>query len=110
MMITALARAVGLTPIIDDVPIRTIVYDIGDPKPFRQVWNLILTLNDLDYLLQDNDIIVVGSVASLARLRAPPEPEPVATPEPEPEPEPEEPADPVVQRFYRVNKIGRATV
>ena len=88
-MLDALARAVGLTPIVDDVPVRTIVYDIGEPKPFRQVWSLVLTLNDLDYLLQENDIVVIGTSGSLARLRM--APDTVVE------------GDPKVQRFYRVN-------
>ncbi|MFU8887015.1 MAG: type II secretion system protein GspD [Trueperaceae bacterium] len=89
-MLTALARAVDLTPVVDDVPVRTIVYDIGEPKPFRQVWALVLTLNDLDYLLQANDIVVIGTSGSLARLRTT-------------APEPVEVGEPRVQRFYRVN-------
>ncbi len=89
-MLTALARAVDLTPVIDDVPPRTIVYDIGEPKPFRQVWELVLTLNDLDYLLQENDIVVIGTSGSLARLRT-------SAPEPVVE------GEPLEQRFYRVN-------
>jgi len=89
-MLTALARSVGLTPVVDDVPDKVIVYDIGEPKPFRQVWSLILTLNDLDYLLQPNDIVVLGTAGSLARLRG----APVAT---------VEVGEPRVQRFYRVN-------
>lgn len=88
-MLDALARAVGLTPIVDDVPVRTIVYDIGEPKPFRQVWSLVLTLNDLDFLLQENDIVVIGTSGSLARLRM--APDTVVE------------GDPKVQRFYRVN-------
>ena len=89
-MVTALARSIGLTPILDDFLDKTIVYDIGDAKPFRQVWDLVLTLNDLDYLLQENDVVVVGSPESLARLRAPEAP--AATT-----------GEPTVQRFYRVN-------
>lgn len=69
-MVAALARSVGLTPVVDGVPDVDIRYDIGDPKPFRQVWDLVLTLNDLDYLLQPNDVVVVGTEASLAALRA----------------------------------------
>jgi type II secretory pathway component GspD/PulD (secretin) len=89
-MVTALARSVGLTPVIDDVPDKVIVYDIGEPKPFRQVWALILTLNDLDYLLEPNDIVVLGTAGSLGRLRtAPPSTVEVGVPR--------------VQRFYRVN-------
>ncbi len=95
-MITALAKAIDLTAITDDVPNDVIVYDIGDPKPFRQVWNIVLTLNDLDYVLLDNDIVVVGSPASVARLRTPTAPATtVASDTP--------PASDLEQRFYRVN-------
>ena len=98
-MIVALARAIGLTPIAESVPDRTITYDIGDPKPFRQVWNIVLTLNDLDYVLLENDVVVVGPTDDIAGLRdAEPEEEAVAVAA-----EPEEPAEESVQRFYRVN-------
>lgn len=92
VMIGALARSIGLTAVTDDVPDVTIVYDIGEPKPFRQVWNIVLTLNDLDYVLLENDVVVVGSTASVSRLRMP---------------TPEAAAEPVSadleQRFYRIN-------
>jgi type IV pilus assembly protein PilQ len=88
-MLTALARSIGLTPVVDGVPDRTIVYDIGDPKPFRQVWDLVLTLNDLVYVLQENDVVVVGTTDSLARLRS-------TTPVTDSD-------EPTFQRFYRVN-------
>ena len=67
-MVMALAKSVGLTAVADSVPDTTIMYDIGEPKPFRQVWDLITTLNDLDYLLLDNDVMVVGTPASVAKL------------------------------------------
>ncbi len=92
-MVSALAKAVGLTAVVDDVPDKTIVYDIGDPKPFRQVWKIVLTLNDLDYALLDNDVVVVGSSASVARLRTQ-TPAEAAT---------QAPTQDSVQRFYRVN-------
>lgn len=91
-MIVALARAVDLTPIAENVPDSTITYDIGDPKPFRQVWNIVLTLNDLDYVLLENDVVVVGPSSAIASLRT--EPANAADGDPEE-------AD--VQRFYRVN-------
>lgn len=69
-MVAALARSVGLTPIVDGVPSKRIHYDVGDPKPFRQVWSLIMTLNELDWVLQENDVIIVGPPSSLATLRA----------------------------------------
>ncbi len=87
MMISALARSVDLTALVDDVPDKTITYDIGSPKPFRQVWNLVLTLNNLDYVLLENDIIVVGTPASLAGLR------------------PAEEVAPTIVRIYPVTKV-----
>ncbi len=100
VMITALAKAIGLTAVTDDVPDSTIVYDIGDPKPFRQVWNLVLTLNDLDYVLLDNDLMVVGPPASVNKLRAPATAEAVGE---APAPAEAPAAVPTEQRFYRVN-------
>lgn len=94
VMITALARTIGLTAITDDIAPKTIVYDIGDPKPFRQVWNLVLTLNNLDYVLLENDIVVVGPTASVDRLRTP-----TASPVTE-----ATAASPLEQRFYRVQR------
>src|SRR5690625_420757 len=67
-MIAALARGAGLTPVVEDVPDTPVIYDIGDPKPFRQVWELVLTLNGLDYRLLENDVIVVGPPGALATL------------------------------------------
>jgi type II secretory pathway component GspD/PulD (secretin) len=74
---------------VDDVPDDTLRYDIGDPKPFRQVWDLVLRLNDLVYVLQPNDVVIVGNEQALAPFLAPP-------PEPAEEPAPRE------RRFYEV--------
>jgi len=68
-MIQALARSVGLTAITQGVPDTTITYDIAEPTPFRQVWDIILTLNDLSYVLRDNNLVVVGTPESLAGLQ-----------------------------------------
>lgn len=100
-MVLGLARSIGLTAVVDDVPDKVIVYDIGDPKPFRQVWDLVLTLNDLDYVLLENDLVVVGTPESVARLRAG---EPVAEAAAAPADEP------VEQRFYRVNTDAQQVV
>jgi len=97
-MIQGLARSIGLTAVTDDVPNDVIVYDIGDPKPFRQVWELILTLNDLDYVLLDNDLVVVGQPATVARLRR--GDQAAAAPE----------GQAVEQRFYRVNSSASEVV
>jgi general secretion pathway protein D/type IV pilus assembly protein PilQ len=69
-LVEALARSIGLTAVVKDVPDTRVIYDIGDPKPFRQVWEIVLTLNDLDYLLLDNDLVVVGPPGTVGKLRA----------------------------------------
>jgi type II secretory pathway component GspD/PulD (secretin) len=90
-MVAALARGIGLTPIVEQVPNAPVIYDIGDPKPFRQVWDIVLTLNDLDYRLLENDVVVVGPTAAISALGR------------QPGPEPQVDGKPRVQRFYRVN-------
>lgn len=65
-MVEALALSVGLTPIVDKVPDAAVYYGIVDPKPFRQVWGILIADNDLDYALLDNDIMVVGTPATVA--------------------------------------------
>ncbi len=92
-MLAALARSVGLTPIVDRVPDTTIVYNIDDPKPFRQVWDLVLTLQNLDYVLLENDVVVVGTSGEIAALRDAPDPSAAA----------QEPTAETLRRFYRVN-------
>lgn len=68
-MLQALARSVGLTAITQGVPDTVIRYDIGEPKPFREVWEIVLTLNGLEYVLRDPDIVVVGPPQALSSLR-----------------------------------------
>lgn len=87
-MIYALAKSVGLTAVVEDVPEQTTTYNIGDPKPFRQVWDIVLTLNDLDYLLLPNDLVVVGTPESVAKLKD----QPV-----------EGDGGTIIQEFYRVS-------
>ncbi len=67
-IITAIANSVGLTPVLEDVPDELVNYEIIDPKPFRQIWNLVLSLNGLDYQLLPNDIIVVGIPESIGTV------------------------------------------
>ncbi len=97
VMVAALARSINLTAIVDDVPDKTITYDIGDPKPFRQVWNIVLSLNDLDYLLLENDVVVVGTPESVAKLRKQSSTPGVQTPAGEAA------MSEIVQRFYKVS-------
>ncbi|MEM6428252.1 MAG: secretin N-terminal domain-containing protein [Deinococcota bacterium] len=67
-IITAIANSVGLTPVLEDVPDELVNYEIIDPKPFRQIWNLVLSLNGLDYQLLPNDIVVVGLTEAIGTV------------------------------------------
>ncbi len=69
VMVAALARAVGLTPILDGVDDTVVRYDVSDPKPFRQVWTLLMNLHDLDFVLDANDVMIVGPPDALAAVR-----------------------------------------
>lgn len=115
VVLQALGRSVGLTVVTEGIPAdKTINYNISE-KPFREVWNLLVKLNDLDYELVGNDIVVVGPSAVVQKFRPPPvveepevieepdEPEVVEVPEvpqitvePEPEPEPD------IREFYTI--------
>ncbi len=86
VMIEALAQAVGLSAVISDIPDDVVTYNFGE-KPFRQVWKVVLSLNGLDYVLQENDVVVVGTVESVLRYQ---QREPIVNPE-------------IVQQFYRVS-------
>jgi len=95
-MVSALAQSVGLTAIVNDVPDKTITYDIGSPKPFRQVWNIVLQLNDLDYALLPNDVVVVGPPATISKVQQ--KPAATETTQAQTPPPPN-----TVQKFYKVN-------
>ncbi len=65
-VIDGLARSMGLTPILSNMPETYVFYNISDPKPFRLIWSILLTENSLDYVLYEDDVIVVGDAASIA--------------------------------------------
>ncbi|RDI94716.1 type II and III secretion system protein [Meiothermus sp. QL-1] len=91
-LLDALARSVGLSPILRDIPTVTVTADI-DNKPFRQVWDLLInTYGDgrITYALLENNVIVVGPREVVERARGP-----VAQPAPTP-------AEPTVREFYQV--------
>ena len=97
-MVSALAQSVGLTAIVNDVPDKTITYDIGSPKPFRQVWDIVLQLNDLDYALLPNDVVVVGPPSTISKVQ----PKPAATETTQTQTQAPPPPN-TVQKFYKVN-------
>jgi len=63
------ATSVGLTPLLRDIP-NVLVKVTLEKKPFRQVWDLLInTYGDgkLDYILLENDVMVVASPEVVAR-------------------------------------------
>lgn len=70
VLIQILARSVGLSAITQSIPEDAVVrYDLGEPKPFREVWDIVLTLNGLEYVLRGDGIVVVGPPEVLAGLQ-----------------------------------------
>ncbi len=90
-MIESLALSVGLTPIADGIPEQIVNLRIEEPKPFRQLWDILLQRYNLDFALLENDVVVVGSSVDVSEFK----PQPVAQPNT---------SEPVVQEFYRIQE------
>ncbi|WP_018465205.1 type II secretion system protein GspD [Calidithermus timidus] len=87
------ATSVGLTPLLRDIP-NTLVKVSLEKKPFRQVWDLLInTYGDgkLDYILLENNVMVVASPEVVSRYT------PKVTQQPTPT------AEPTVRRSYAVS-------
>ena len=67
-LLEALAASVKLSVVADGIPDKAMTFRL-DGKPFREIWNLLITTNGLDFELLPNDIVIVGppSFVSLAR-------------------------------------------
>ncbi len=90
------ARSVNLTPVLKDVPDEIIKIDWVD-KPFRELWDLLITTygnGQLDYALLDNDVILV---APLEIVKAA-----VGAPEEKPAEQQATPEEPLVRKFYNI--------
>lgn len=90
-LLDALARSLGLSPILRDIPNVNVSADI-DRKPFRQVWDLLInTYGDgrITYALLENNVIVVGPKEVVDRARGQAA-------------QPEKPSEPTVREFYQV--------
>jgi type II secretory pathway component GspD/PulD (secretin) len=73
VILDSLARTVGLTPIIDledEAANKVVIYNIDQAKPFSQIWDILISQEGLDYVLQANDVIVVGTPEAVAALKA----------------------------------------
>ncbi len=62
-----------------NIPNRNIDYNLKG-LPLRLAWNVLLALGSLDYYIVSNDIVTVGSSASIDLLRPKPEPVVVVPP------------------------------
>jgi type IV pilus assembly protein PilQ len=92
MVLRALGSSVGLTVVVEGIPAKSINYDISG-KPFRDVWDLLIQLNGLDYEFKSNNIVVVGPPSVIAGIRKPAVVPQVATATPAP----------LERRFYNLN-------
>ena len=96
------ARSVNLTPLLKDVPNVNIKLDWVD-KPFRQLWDLLITTygnGNLDYALFDNDVILVAPPEVVQKALG--EPEEKEAPAEAPAVEEEEQTEPIVRKFYQI--------
>jgi type IV pilus assembly protein PilQ len=78
------ATSVGLTPLLRDIP-NVLVKVSLEKKPFRQVWDLLInTYGDgrLDYILLENNVMVVASPEVVARYAPRVAQQPTPTTEP----------------------------
>jgi type IV pilus assembly protein PilQ len=55
-----IGKSVGLQVIPESIPDKTLGSAWSVKKPFRQVWDTLVTLYGLDYVLQPNNVVVVG--------------------------------------------------
>ena len=103
-LLQGLASSVGLTAQVQGVPDTPFPLMV-EAKPFRQVWDLVIRLNNLEFVLLPNNIVVVGPGAIVNLVAPPPPPEPVAV-------EPDQPLpvtpDPIIRQFYTIRTDPQA--
>jgi type II secretory pathway component GspD/PulD (secretin) len=63
-----LASLVRLQAVTDGIPARAANYPFKN-VPFRQAWNLVTSINGLDYELRPNNVIIVGTPEAVSRIR-----------------------------------------
>jgi type II secretory pathway component GspD/PulD (secretin) len=79
-----LASLVKLQATAEGIAAKTVSYNFKS-IPFRQVWNIVVSLNNLDYELLPNDVVVVGPPEVVAKFRvaAPVQTTPTTQPNPQ---------------------------
>ena len=96
-----IGKSVGLQVLPEAIPDKTLGSAWSVKKPFRQVWDTLITLYGLDYVLQPNNVVIVGPPSVIEKF-LPPKP---ATPvTPQTNPVQQTPVAPVTEiRTYVVN-------
>jgi Bacterial type II and III secretion system protein/Bacterial type II/III secretion system short domain len=85
MYLQTLGTSVGLQVIGSNLPNAQVSLKFKD-LPFRQVWNNVIAIYGLDFILQSNDLVIVGPREAIAALKPP-----VAAPPTPPAPTPPAP-------------------
>lgn len=67
-ILQALGKSVGLTVVTEGVPDKNINFDISG-KTFRDVWGLLISVNDLDYEVLNDGIVLVGPTSVVQKVR-----------------------------------------
>ena len=83
MYLKTLGASVNLQVIGTNLPAVQVALKFKD-VPFRQIWANVLAIYGLDFILQSNDLVIVGSRDAIAALK--PQPPVVVAPPPAPEP------------------------
>src|SRR5690625_7476655 len=68
-VVEALARSVGLLPVLSQVTDTPVYYNISEPTSVRTVWHTVHMLTYVDFLLRDENIVSVGPAAEVQELR-----------------------------------------
>jgi type II secretory pathway component GspD/PulD (secretin) len=80
MYLKTIGSTVGLQVIGTNLPGIQVSLRFKD-VPFRQIWNNVLAIYNLDFILQSNDLVIVGTREAIAALKPQP---PIAAPAAEP--------------------------
>ena len=96
-----IGKSVGLQVLPEAIPDKTLGSAWSVKKPFRQVWDTLVTLYGLDYVLQPNNVVVVGPPSVIEKFL----PKPATTvAAPQPTPVQQTPVAPAIEiRTYVVS-------
>ena len=74
-----IGKSVGLQVLPEAIPDKTLGSAWSVKKPFRQVWDTLITLYGLDYVLQANNVVIVGPPSVIEKFLPPKPATPVTT-------------------------------